>query len=78
MNLSISVQPFFCRTTKDQLGVPKANSDLLSVANAKPEENQLLRILQMKYRKNKLALLVRILQMESKENLIKLLHTSEE
>lgn len=64
------LQPFFCRTTKDQLGVPKANSDLICVADAKPEENQLLRILQMKYRKNKLALLVRILQMESNPKLL--------
>lgn len=64
------LQPFFCRTTKDQLGVPKANSDILCVADAKPEENQLLRILQMKYRKNKLALLVRILQMESNPKLL--------
>lgn len=64
------LQPFFCRTTKDQLGVPKANDDLICVADAKPEENQLLRILQMKYRKNKLALLVRILQMESNPKLL--------
>lgn len=64
------LQPFFCRTTKDQLGVPKANSDILCVADAKSEENQLLRILQMKYRKNKLALLVRILQMESNPKLL--------
>ena len=64
------LQPFFCRTTKDQLGVPKANSDMICAADAKPEENQLLRILQMKYRKNKLALLVRILQMESNPNLL--------
>ena len=64
------LQPFFCRTTKDQLGVPKANIDMLCVADAKPEENQLLRILQMKYRKNKLALLVRILQMESNPKLL--------
>lgn len=64
------LQPFFCRTTKEQLGVPKANIDILCVTNAKPEENQLLRILQMKYRKNKLALLVRILQMESNPKLL--------
>lgn len=64
------IQPFFCRTTKDQLGVPKANCDILSTANAKTEENQLLRILQMKYRKNKLALLIRILQMESNPKLL--------
>ena len=59
------LQPFFCRTTKDQLGVPKANSDILCDAKASDDENRLLRILQMKYRKNKLALLIRILQMES-------------
>lgn len=64
------LQPFFCRTTKEQLGVPKANSDILCVAEAEPEENQLLRILQIKYRKNKLALLVRILQMESNPKLL--------
>ena len=64
------LQPFFCRTTKDQLGVPKANEDILCVAEATSEENQLLRILQMKYRKNKLALLIRILQMESDPKLL--------
>ena len=64
------LQPFFCRTTKDQLGVPKANEDILYTANATSEENRLLRILQMKYRKNKLALLVRILQMESNPKLL--------
>lgn len=64
------LRPFFCRTTKDQLGVPKANSDILCVTDAKPEENRLLRILKMKYRKNKLALFVRILQMESNPKLL--------
>ena len=64
------LQPFFCRTTKDQLGVPKANSDIICTNEAKPEESQLLHILQMKYRKNKLALLIRILQMESDPKLL--------
>ena len=64
------LQPFFCRTTKEQLGVPKANNDLLCASEATAEENRLLRILQMKYRKNKLALLVRILQMESDPKLL--------
>ena len=64
------LQPFFCRTTKEQLGVPKANSDALYKSSATPEENQLLRILQIKYRKNKLALLVRILQLESNPKLL--------
>lgn len=64
------LQPFFCRTTKEQLGVPKANEDILCVNKATPKENQLLRILEMKYRKNKLALLIRILQMESDPQLL--------
>ena len=64
------LQPFFCRTTKDQLGVPKANDDILCLAEATPEENLLLRILQMRYGNNKLALLVRILQMESNPKLL--------
>jgi len=59
------LQPFFCRTTKEQLGVPVANADILLEAQASLEENWLLHLLQMKYRKNKLALLIRILQMES-------------
>lgn len=68
--LNDKLQPFFCRTSKDQLGVPKANEDLLCTANAKPEENRILRILQMKYRKNKLALLIRLLQLESDPKLL--------
>ena len=59
------LQPFFCRTSKEQLGVPAVNPDKLCEHNASDIENQLLRILQMKYRKNKLALLIRILQLES-------------
>lgn len=59
------LQPFFCRTSKEQLGVPPVNPDLLHESPASQQENCLLRILKMKYRKNKLALLIRILQMES-------------
>lgn len=64
------LQPFFCRTSKDQLGVPKANEDILCTADARPEENRILRILQIKYRKNKLALLIRLLQLESDPKLL--------
>lgn len=59
------LQPFFCRTTKNQLGVPESNQDIINCSNASDRENKLLKILKMKYRKNKLALLVRILQLES-------------
>lgn len=64
------LQPFFCRTTKDQLGVPRANGDKLCLAEATPEENRLLQILKMKYRKNKLALRIRLLQLESDPKLL--------
>lgn len=64
------LQPFFCRTTKEQLNVPKANSDILCVSKAMEEENKLLHILKIKYRKNQLALFVRILQMESNPKLL--------
>ena len=63
--VNTALQPFFCRTTKEQLGVPAANSDMVLQVGASDTENRLLRILQMNYRKNKLALLVRILQLES-------------
>lgn len=63
--VNTALQPFFCRTTKEQLGVPAANADMILQVGASDTENRLLRILQMKYRKNKLALLVRILQLES-------------
>ena len=59
------LQPFFCRTTKEQLGVPPANEDAVFQMAASENENRILKILQMKYRKNKLALLIRILQLES-------------
>ena len=59
------LQPFFCRTTKDQLGVPPANPDEIVLDKASDGENRLLKILQMKYRRNKLGLLIRLLQMES-------------
>lgn len=59
------LQPFFCRTTKEQLGVPPANHDAVFQMAASEDENRILKILQMKYRKNKLALLIRILQLES-------------
>lgn len=59
------LQPFFCRTTKEQLGVPAANADTLCQLRASEKENALQDILQIKYRKNKLPLLIRLLQMES-------------
>lgn len=64
------LQPFFCRTTKQQLAVPSANNDSILMVTASDAENKLFDILRMKYRKNKLALMIRILQMESDPKLL--------
>ncbi len=45
--------------------MPPALPDVVLTLRAGGEENRLLRLLQMKYRKNRLALFLRILQMES-------------
>lgn len=59
------LQPFFCRTTKQELEVPEANPDKIYEIPASACENELLRILKLKYQNKKLALLARILQMET-------------
>lgn len=64
------LQPFFCRTTKNQLGVPPANPDRIDLLSANENENRIMRILQMKYRKNKLGLLIRLLQLESNPKML--------
>lgn len=64
------LQPFYCRTTKEQLGVPKANADITLCANATEAENMLFHILKQKYRKNKLALIIRLLQLETNPQML--------
>ena len=64
------LQPFYCRTTKDQLGVPKANDDAIICADATESENRLFHILKQKYRKNKLALIIRLLQLETNPDML--------
>ena len=65
-----SIQPFFCRTTKEQLCVPPANPDRLDKMQATEDETRLLNILKMKYKKKKLALLIRLLQFESNPEML--------
>lgn len=60
-----SVQPFFCRTNKNMLGVPRANSDSIIRVEASAEENELLELLRTALRGNGLALVIRIMQAES-------------
>ena len=59
------IQPFFCRTTKEQLKVPPANADEIITVNSTYEEQKLFKMIIEKYKKNKLALFIRLLQMES-------------
>ena len=64
------LQPFFCRTTKEQLAVPAANPDALLACPASERENRLLRLLEMRYRRNRLPLFLRILQLETDPKLL--------
>lgn len=64
------IQPFFCRTTKQQLMVPKANEDELILIKTSKEEQKLFEIITARYRKNKLALFIRLLQLESNPKML--------
>lgn len=64
------IQPFYCRTTKEQLGVPKPNPDIRVTANATELENRLFHVLKQKYRKNKLAMIIRLLQLEANPKML--------
>lgn len=64
------IQPFFCRTTKQELHVPEANPDILHEINVTEDEQKLFDIVCKKYQNNKLALFIRILQLESNPRMI--------
>ena len=64
------IQPFFCRTTKEELGVPAANDDFLIKEQMTPEEQNLFRIVRLRYRNNPLSLAIRLLQLESNPKLL--------
>ncbi|NLK94210.1 MAG: DEAD/DEAH box helicase family protein [Clostridiales bacterium] len=64
------IQPFFCRTTKQQLLVPSVNEDQLLKVETTAEEVELFKIIKSKYRSNKLALFIRLLQLESNPNML--------
>ena len=72
------LQPFFCRTTKDELGVPKADPDVLVECDASDYENDAFHIISTRYREQPLALMVRLLQLEScPELLLEKINSSE-
>jgi len=77
-DINLKLQPFFCRTTKQELQVPDANPDTLIRVYASSPENELFHILILKYAKNKLTLIIRLLQLESNpEMLLKSLDLTE-
>lgn len=59
------IQPFFCRTTKRDLGVPPASPDKVIEVEADERTEQVLGVLRSRYRKDKLTLMLRILQLEN-------------
>lgn len=65
LDINEKLQPFFCRTTKEQLQVPTANNDITVLTDASQAENELLHILRLKYRNSRLAFIIRVLQLES-------------
>jgi len=69
-NINDKLQPFFCRTTKKELQVPDANKNEIVAVYANEIENRLLKILKMRYRNNKLALIIRIMQLETNPQML--------
>ena len=60
-----ALQPFFCRTNKESLGVPPANEDEIYEVAVSEGENRLLREVRSRYKDDPLSLIIRILQIES-------------
>lgn len=69
-NINKKIQPFYCRTSKQQLMVPPTNQDKIIQIDATERENKLLEILFLRYQHNRLALIIRILQMETNPALL--------
>lgn len=66
-----AMRPFFCRTNKDELGVPRANPDEVHRLDAGDAESQLFNILSAAYSKNHLVLMIRVLQLESDPQMLR-------
>lgn len=64
-----SLAPFFCRTNKDELGVPAPEPDVIVDVEATDDENTLLHVLYGAC-SNALTLIVRTLQLESDPDML--------
>ena len=62
--------PFYCRTSKKDLGVPEANPDEIISLDVTDREQRLFELLSSAYRKNKFALIIRLLQLESNPRML--------
>lgn len=67
-----AINPFFCRTTKDDLKVPKAEPDNIDVGKAmmNDKEVELYEILYRGFRHNILALYIRLIQASNNPKLV--------
>lgn len=63
--INTKLQPFFCRTSKEDLNMPNVNPDLSYNLLASELENRLYEELIKRYSNSRLTLIIRILQMES-------------
>ena len=77
-HINSKLQPFFCRTTKDDLGVPAAQPNCIKELYVDDETEHVLDVLKMRYKKNALTLMLRVLQLETDPiQLLSTLDTSE-
>ncbi|WP_379969631.1 SNF2-related protein [Ectobacillus sp. sgz5001026] len=69
-NINEKLYPFFWRTTKKQLNVPKANEDQLLRCSTTYEEHQIIDLLYQKYGHSPLHLYIRLTQASSNPELL--------
>ena len=65
-----SIYPFFCRTTKKDLLIPKPNEDEKIFVNMTENEKKLFAMIRKKYAKNGLAMYIRLLQASTNPRLL--------
>ena len=64
------IYPFYCRTNKQELEIPKANDDIIIKKNMTDKEKLLFKYIHNKYKKNILALYIRLLQASTNPKLL--------
>jgi len=64
-DINAKMQPFYCRTSKKDLGVPPENPDIHIHVQSTDEENELFRRVFEACKDNPLTLIIRLLQAES-------------